>query len=113
MEEKADSELFSYQIKELAGFGKGGEKGFEGVMTNLQMSLYLCNMDFRQKRNKKGVAYGWPIAIYCTPEHLFGKKCVAEGYQELPQASWERIAKHMDDIYPIATKAQIKKVLGN
>ena len=45
--------LLSYELKERAGFGKGGEKNFEGTVTDLQMSSYLVIRDFRQKLNKK------------------------------------------------------------
>lgn len=45
--------LLSYELKERAGFGKRGEKNFEGTVTDLQMSSYLVIRDFRQKLNKK------------------------------------------------------------
>ena len=35
-EENEDAELYSSEIKQNAGFGKEGEKGFEGTITNLQ-----------------------------------------------------------------------------
>ena len=74
--EKLDSmyntELFSFDIKKLAGFGKGGEKGFEGTMTQLQMQTYLCACDFRKRLNKKGAEYGWNVAVYSMPEKLWG-----------------------------------------
>ena len=47
-------ELFSYELKESAGFGKGGEKNFPGIVTELQMQTYLTVKDFRCKKNKKG-----------------------------------------------------------
>ena len=106
-----DTELFSFDIKKLAGFGKDGEKGFEGTMTQLQMQTYLCACDFRKRVNKKGAEYGWNVAVYSMPEKLWGYDHVTSAYGESPEESWERIAKHMDDIYPIATEKQIKKVL--
>lgn len=111
-EEKAESELFSYEIKKNAGFGKDGEKGFDGVLTRLQMQTYLVMRDFQQKTNKAGQKYGWPIAIYSTPEHLFGAELVTSAYKEKPETSRERIIRHMEDIYPIAKKTQMKKILG-
>ena len=60
--------LLSYELKVRAGFGKGGEKNFEGTVTDLQMSSYLIIRDFRQKLNKKGQPYGWPRAEYTTPK---------------------------------------------
>ena len=106
-----DTALFSFDIKKLAGFGKDGEKGFDGTMTQLQMQTYLCACDFRKRVNKKGAEYGWNVAVYSMPEKLWGYDYVASAYGESPEESWERIVKHMDDIYPIATEKQIKKVL--
>lgn len=110
-EEHADAELFSNEIKQKAGFGKDGEKGFDGTMANLQKQLYLCVRDFRQKRNKKGVAYGWAIAVYATPEHLFGYDHVTAAYSETPEESRNRIIAHMREVYPIATAEQVKRLL--
>lgn len=111
--EFAEAEYYSNELKLNAGFGKGGEKGFEGVITNLQMETYLCLRDFRQRRNKKGDGYGWPIAIYSTPEHIFGRELVTSAYGESAEESGKRIIEHMEDIYPIATKQQIKRMIGS
>lgn len=106
-----NEELYSNEIKKLAGFGKGGEKGFDGTITDLQMKTYLTVKDFRQRKNKQGEAYGWPIAIYATPENLFGFDHVRSRYKEAPLASKEAIANHIRDIYPIATEKQIQKII--
>lgn len=111
-EENAEVEYYSSELKQKAGFGKGGEKGFEGIVTNLQMQTYLCVRDFRQRKNKKGQEYGWAVAVYSTPEHIFGYDFVTSAYREDPATSGERIAGHMRGIYPIATTLQVKKVLG-
>lgn len=65
-------EWFSFALKQRAGFGKGGEKNFEGTVTDLQMGGYLLIRDFRQRINKRGAPYGWPLSIYTTPEALWG-----------------------------------------
>lgn len=111
MEEHAEAELYSNELKKMAGFGKEGEKGFDGAITNLMMQLYLCNCDFKKRKNKKGLEYGWDVAIYAAPEHLWGYDTVTSKYRENPKASWEKIIAHMHDIYPIATEKQIRKVL--
>ncbi|MCR5415770.1 MAG: hypothetical protein K6E79_03110 [Pseudobutyrivibrio sp.] len=111
-EELIDEELYSNEIKQRAGFGKGGEKGFDGIITGLQMQMYLCVRDFRQRKNKKGEDYGWPIAIYCTPEHLFGYEYTRSVYAENPATSARRIADYISSVYPIATAKQVKKVIG-
>lgn len=107
-----NTELFSFETKERAGFGKGGEKNFDGTVTDLQMHLYLCVCDFRRKKNKKGQEYGWSVAIYCRPEHIAGRDRVTAAYSEKPSDSAERIFAHITERYPIATKKQIRKVLG-
>ena len=61
---------------------------------------------FRQRRNKKGESYGWPIAVYTTPESLWGS-----AYKEKPEESLHRIEEHIKDVYPIATNKQIKKII--
>ena len=111
IEDKLDSEILANQLKVMVGFGKDGEKGFDGAVTTLMMQLYLCNSDFRKRKNKKGQEYGWNVAAYCAPEHLWGYDTVTALYQEDPKVSWERIVEHMHEIYPIATDKQIRKVL--
>ena len=48
-EEFEDEEYFSNELKQKSGFGKNGDKGFEGIITGLQMQIYLCVRDFRQR----------------------------------------------------------------
>lgn len=112
MEENAGAELFSYEVKQNAGFGKKGEKNFEGTITELEMKMYLCVKEFRQRTNKRGENYGWSIAVYAAPEHLFGYDYVTSAYRETPEESWKKIAAHMHDICTAATKEQICRVLG-
>lgn len=102
---------YSYEIKKKAGFGKNGEKNFDGVMVELMMQTYLVMRDFRQKRNKKGEAYGWPVAVYSMPEQLWGYDYIASAYKEEPAVSKERIFAYMRERYPIATEKQLQKVL--
>lgn len=111
-EEYANEELFSNEIKQKAGFGKDGEKGFDGTITDLQHLLYLCVRDFRQKKNKKGQEYGWAVAVYSTPEHIFGYDYVTSAYNEDPLESGRKIANHLMDVYPIASSEQIRKLIG-
>ena len=108
----ADDEFYSFEIRKNAGFGKDGEKNFEGTITDLMMSTYLCMCDFRRRKNKKRVEYGWNVAVYSTMEHIFGTELVTSAYKESTEESGERIYNHMRNVYPIATEKQLKKVLG-
>ena len=92
---KEKTALYSNEVKEKAGFGKGGEKGFEGSCAKLQMSSYLTGKDFRPRLNKKGEEYGWAVAIYTLPEYLWGYNYVTKSYKETPQDSYKKIIRHI------------------
>ena len=110
MEDNADSEIYSNELKKQAGFGKDGEKGFNGAITNLMMQTYLCNCDFKKRVNKKGIEYGWDVAVYSSIEHIYGYDYVTSCYKDNPQDSWKQIADYMHELYPEATDKQIRKI---
>ena len=111
MENNADSEIYSNELKKQAGFGKDGEKGFDGAITNLMMQTYLCNCDFKKRVNKKGIEYGWDVAVYSSIEHIYGYDYVTSCYKDNPQDSWKQLADYMHEMYPEATGKQIRKIL--
>ena len=103
-------ELYTYEMKEKGGFGKGGEKNFEGVLTRLQMQTYLVVKDFRPRLNKKGEEYGWPVAIMTPPEYMWGYKHVTERYKETPEESFAGIAKQIGRHFDADAKA-VRKII--
>ena len=105
-----DTEIFSNILKAEAGFGKGGEKNFEGILTSLQMSLYLCVRDFECRTNKNGEPYGWPVAVYSMPEHLWGEDYLMKAFNEDPSKSRERIINRIKKLYPNATEKELKRI---
>ena len=107
-----DDLILSTELKKLAGFGKGGEKNFPGVLTDLQMQIYLVMMDFRRRRNKKGEEYGMPVSILLPPEVVWGYKHISSAYKEKPEVSGERIREHIIKLYPDAEEKAIKTILG-
>ena len=110
--EYAIAEYYSSEVKQKAGFGKDGEKGFEGTITDLQMQMYLCVRDFRQRKNKKGEEYGWAIAVYSTLEHVFGYEYVTSAYREDPVESGKRIVNRIMELYPSVPADKLSKLLG-
>jgi hypothetical protein len=109
---ETESELFSFEIKKKAGFGREGEKNFEGVITDLQMQSYLVTKDFRKRRRKKdGVEYGWAIAVYTTPEQLWGYDVVSAAYKEESETSRQKIFARIQEEYPWASQDQIRHVM--
>ena len=107
---ESHEELASYEIKSMTGFGKGGEKNFSGIVTDLQMQMYLTITDFRRRKNKRGQEYGMPVTVYATPEALYGEELVTSAYREEPEESWQKILRHMEQNYPDATEAEIRSI---
>ena len=105
-------ERFFFELKRQAGFGKGGEKNFEGTVTDLQMGGYLLIRDFRQRINKKGAPYGWPISVYTTPEALWGYDHIASAYSTDPMESKAMVYEQVRKNFPEATQEELDAVLG-
>ena len=108
---ETEEELFSYDIKSRAGFGKGGEKNFDGTLTDLQMKTYLAASDFKQRINSRGEAYGWSVALYSCPETIMGREKVRSCYPEEPEESSRKIIEHVMKLYG-ADEKTARKVLG-
>ncbi len=105
-------ELFSFQLKALAGFGRGGEKNFEGTVTGLQMGGYLLIRDFRRRRNRRGEPYGWHISVYAAPEALWGYEHVSSAYGEEPEQSRARIWGQILGCFPAVTPQALEAAMG-
>ena len=109
--EEEDTELFSFEIRQKAGFGKEGEAGFESTLTSLQMMTYLCPVQFRQRKSKAGKEYGWNIAVFCKPEHFLGRDAVTGSYRDDPEVSLKRMQDHLRKAFPGITDEQCRKLL--
>ena len=107
-----DERILSTELKKMAGFGKGGEKNYPGIMTGLQMQTYLVIRDFKRRKNKAGVEYGMPVSIPLPPESIWGEKKVTSAYKEDPEKSRQRLIKHVKELYEEADEAEIIKLIG-
>ena len=103
--------VLSKKLKSLCGYSKGGEKGFDGVITRLQMQTYVCVADFEYMRDKYGKQYGWGVARYSTPEELLGYEAVTSAYSREPAESLERILDHLKKVLPEADGARLLKMI--
>lgn len=92
--------LPSYELKKLAGFGKEGEKNFEGTISELQMRTYVIIRSFRRKRNKKNEEYGWSVADYMLSEKLFGEEHVRSAYGMVATDAKDKIVRHLLKLFP-------------
>ena len=87
------------------------EKGFDNVLIDLQMQSFLLISGFRQKRNKRGIEYGWHLPSFMTPETKWGYDAV-NSVHESSDESWKRIDEQIRQFYPDAGEKEIRKVMG-
>lgn len=106
-EDAVGLELLSSDIRKKAAL----EKGFEGALTELQMHAFLLMNDFRQRRNKQGIAYGWHVATLMTPETKWGYGTVND-CDESPEESQRKMMDQIRKYYPMADEAAVRKVIG-
>lgn len=105
-------EILSNELKSVAGFGKEGEKGFEGTLSALQMQTYITVRGFRKRRNKKNVEYGWPVAVYSLSESLFGEEHVKSAYHLKAQEAKDLMIAQIASKFPNVEKSEINKVIS-
>lgn len=117
--EDSDGEMFwkqdkilSTDLKKMAGFGKGGLKNYPGIITGLQMQLYLVITDFQRRKNKKGEEYGMSVSVMFPPEKIWGYDFVTSAYEEEAIQSWQRIYDHVKKLYPNADDGAIIGLIG-
>lgn len=104
--------VLSKTLKEKAGYGPGGKKGFDTLITKLQMTCYVVISDFVYETAKNGKSFGWGIAEYTTPEALLGEDAVKNAYKTDPRESYEKLTAMMRLSVPNATEKQIKRFLN-
>lgn len=107
----SEDEYLSNALKRTAALGKDAEKYFDITVNRLQMQMYIVTKDFRQRKNKQGMPYGWHLSVLATPESIWGYDLVTSAYREEPEESRERIFNHIREEYPIATEEQIQSIL--
>lgn len=105
-------QILSTELKKQAGFGKGGEKNYQGIITQLQMETYLVISDFRRRKNKHGEEYGMAVSVLLPPESIWGYDIVTAAYSESPKKSWERQINRVKELYPDADDQKIIHLLG-
>ena len=103
--------ILSKDLKEMCNYVKGGNKGFDTIITRLQMQSYVCIADFAYMQDKFGKSYGWGVAQYTTLEHFFGYDYIASAYKTEPVESKQKIIEHLKKQLPDATEKQLLKII--
>ena len=103
--------ITSKQLKRLGNYGRNGKKGFDSIVARLQEQGYITTTDFVYQKDRYGIAYGWGITEYSTPEKVFGTEFTDRVYRCEPSESYERIFAHLRKMLPHADENSIKKIL--
>ena len=101
----------SKDLKGLAGFGGDGMKGFDTVITNLQMQTYITVHSFEYAQDKHGKPYGWGIARYAVTEDVLGAAVTQGAYHRKPEESKARIVQHLGMLCPDAFDDDLAKLI--
>ncbi|MDD2956314.1 MAG: hypothetical protein PHD67_08375 [Oscillospiraceae bacterium] len=102
--------LSTRSLKALCNYQKGGNKGFDSVITRLQMQTFVNVADFEYMLDRFGRQYGWGMARYTTPEAQFGESAL--NCARSPAESKRRILEHLEKLLPAASEAQRRKLIG-
>lgn len=89
--------------------GKNMRSKFDGYVGRLQMGCYIITEDFVYPTDKHGREYGFGWSLLTTPKQLLGKEaCQCD---RTPEASFQRMVEHLQQLLPYATEPQIIKLL--
>ena len=104
--------VISKRLKQLGNYNKGGNKGFDTIITRLQAQGYVIISDFVYMKDKYGNPYGWGVAEYSTPEAFMRGGFTDKVYSRSPEESYERLLEHFTRLFPNEDVGKIKKFLG-
>ena len=107
----ANAPILSKELKAVGNYRRDGKKGFDTIITRLQAQCYVLTSDFVYAKDKTGRSYGWGIAEYSTPEKFFGKSFRNRVYKRTPEASYQRIFRHLQSLFPDVDEKVIRKIL--
>ncbi|WP_035764715.1 AlkZ-related protein [Butyrivibrio sp. NC2002] len=100
------------EIKNGLNYKKGGNKGFETVITRLQMQTYVVPVDYEYSKRKSGDEYGWGNCRYDIAENYRGDKLCRSAYKRSPEESLDRIIKHIRKALPRMDEDELRTLLG-
>lgn len=103
--------ILSKQLKQLGDYRKGGNKGFDTIITRLQAQCYVTVSDFVYMKDQHGNPYGWGVAEYSTPEVWMGESFSDRVYRCTPEESYEKILRHFAELFPDVPHSTLKKFI--
>lgn len=108
---EGNAPLISKELKKLGDYRKGGENGFDTIITRLQSQCYVVISDFVYMKDRYGNPYGWGVAEYSTPEIFMGSSFTDSVYSRTPEESYQRILDHFIEMFPDEDEEKLRRFL--
>ncbi len=89
----------------------GFTKGYDTVLTRLQMQTFVIDRDFVYNTDRNGRPYGWGNALLDTPERFLGPDVVNGSERFAPKESRERIVRWLHGWMPDIEKETLRTAL--
>lgn len=89
----------------------GFSKGFDAVLTRLQMQTYVVISDFQYSRTRDGQPYGWGNAVLDLADTWLGADFWAIRDHRAPEKSFDRLIAHLLGVLPGADEGLLRKEL--
>jgi hypothetical protein len=99
--------IVSKQLRKLSG----DDKSFDKYITRLQMQTYVTVKDFVYEQSKDGKPYGWGVAVYTTPEYLYGAELITSQYKTPPDDCRKIIVEKIRSHFPESDEKAILKLI--
>ena len=90
----------------------GFSRGYDAVLTSLEMQTYVVISDFRYSVSRTGIPYGWGNAVIDTAERWLGEDAVAFPEEVPGDVSLARMTGHLTRLMPDADADLIAKLLA-
>ncbi|MBQ4293246.1 MAG: hypothetical protein II754_01170 [Lachnospiraceae bacterium] len=103
--------VLTRDIKDALNYKKDGNKGFETVITRLQMETYVVPVNYEYSKRKNGDEYGWGNCRYDIAEKYWGEKLCRSAYKRNPEESLDRIIKHIRKVLPKLEEDELRALL--
>ena len=100
-------DVHHYVLSKIAKRECGFSKGYDTVLTRLQMQTYIVMADFQYSITKGGKPYGWGNAVL----ELADRWLDPVSLNRKPQESFERMISHLIGIMPEVDEAVLRKEL--
>ena len=100
-------EKHPYIMSKVAKRECGFSKGYDTVLTRLQMQTYIVSADFQYSITKDGKPYGWGNAVIELADRWLGPVSL----KRKPQESFEKMVEHLMKVMPGTDEAVLRKEL--